>query len=127
MKIKNGEIKMLSTCLANLKNSGLSGASGYKIVKLQSELEAQGEVVVKANDAIIKEYAEGDDQFVKASHPKFTEVTGKIDEMLNESIDLSTSNFLTEDELMGCTEGLSFDLIRVANKFLIKVENDSVE
>jgi hypothetical protein len=118
MKIKNAEVGVLRTCLANLKNKGLSGATGYKIVKLQIELDAQAEAMDKAGQAIREEFIKEGEE-VKEDDPRIQEMNIKWAEVLEESTDLKYCNFLTEDELMYCTEGLSFDVIRVANKFLV--------
>lgn len=127
MKIKNAEVNVLAQCLANLKNKGLSGATGYKIVKLQSKLDAQAEIIEKARQEIVKGLLNEGEESFESTDPRMEEFNTKYSEMMMESVELDGLNFLTEDELMYCTEGVSFDIIRMANKFLVITESEMEE
>lgn len=126
MKVKNAELSALQYCLANLKNTGLSGASGWKIVSLQEEVESALETYKKAHEAIIKEFVKEGEEGIESTDERYPLVTAKLNSMNAESVEVKNYGFLSQDELMSSAEGLSFEAIRLIKKYLAK-SDDSVD
>ena len=127
MKVKNNELQALDYCLNNMKNSGLSGSSGWKVISLQEEIGSHLETYTKATQSIVKGFIKEGEEGIEPGDERHPLVMAKIGEAGLESVEVKNFNFLTQDELISATEGLNFDAIKLIKKFLAKTEEVAEE
>lgn len=124
MKVKNAEIKAITMCVNSLTNKGLSGASGYKVIKLQSQLEAEQILLDKAHAKVVESFIKKGEAEIKPDDKRYPKVMEKLNEVYSEEFELKEAKFLTADEIMASTEGLKFDMIKLIDKYLAKKEEE---
>lgn len=123
--IKFKDCLELNIALGACLNKGLEVSTILSLIDFKDELETNVEKYRKALKDIMASYniPEINGNFSWADNENKTEISQKISELLDNEVQMNSTNTISDDEIVKLTEGMNLSNVLYLRKFLRKSNN----